>query len=335
MRFLRRKNLRRDEEGVASTVGTIMALLVALTFLSLIVNQYVPVWHKDSEATHMSTALGQFGTIKNSVDTQVLSAQAAAASGYSYVPVETFTTVSMGVDGVPIFSNPTIGRLSGASDTAPWRVQFTYAIDGTTYEVDQRVAGNLLLQVDARYNVPFALSYEGGAVIMQQSQGDVIRADPQFTVHNTTQGKEMGLTLVGLIGSGNAAGSGSEGVRTKLIGLDFQEYTGFRSSLVLNHTTRFGPAWYHHFNETLALAFGVLDSDFEDPDFNYTENPNGTGQEVTTPHYRLSRVQDGETHRVSLELIYDPTAGENLAKLTLSVAYVSVAIGRSGETLGV
>ena len=31
--------IRRDDRGVASTVGTIMALLVFLTFLSLIVNQ--------------------------------------------------------------------------------------------------------------------------------------------------------------------------------------------------------------------------------------------------------------------------------------------------------
>src|SRR4030067_63250 len=65
------KPLRRlceDESGVASTVGTIMALLVFLTFLSLIVNQYVPVWMKDTEASHMSGAFGQLGTFKGSVD---------------------------------------------------------------------------------------------------------------------------------------------------------------------------------------------------------------------------------------------------------------------------
>jgi len=50
-----------DDDGVASTVGTIMALLVFLTFLSLITNQYVPVWMKDSEAGHMGEALGQLG----------------------------------------------------------------------------------------------------------------------------------------------------------------------------------------------------------------------------------------------------------------------------------
>ncbi|HYM39678.1 MAG TPA: hypothetical protein VEY12_05985, partial [Thermoplasmata archaeon] len=58
-----RRDLRRDERGVASTVGTIMALLVFLTFLSLIVNQYVPVWMKDSEAAHMDSAVGQLADV--------------------------------------------------------------------------------------------------------------------------------------------------------------------------------------------------------------------------------------------------------------------------------
>ena len=37
-----------------------MALLVFLTFMSLIVNQYVPVWMKDSEASHMGAAFASF-----------------------------------------------------------------------------------------------------------------------------------------------------------------------------------------------------------------------------------------------------------------------------------
>src|SRR5438445_46768 len=54
------RDFRSDERAVASTVGTIMALLVFLTFLSVIVNQYVPIWMKDSEASHMNLSLGQF-----------------------------------------------------------------------------------------------------------------------------------------------------------------------------------------------------------------------------------------------------------------------------------
>src|SRR6267143_978109 len=44
------RDFRSDERAVASTVGTVMALLVFLTFLSVIVNQYVPIWMKDTVA---------------------------------------------------------------------------------------------------------------------------------------------------------------------------------------------------------------------------------------------------------------------------------------------
>src|SRR6266704_3673091 len=85
MRLLIR-DIRGDEKGVASTVGTIMALLVFLTFLSLIVNQYVPVWMKDSEASHMNGALGNFGSLKGAIDLQLLAAQAARNAGAISIP---------------------------------------------------------------------------------------------------------------------------------------------------------------------------------------------------------------------------------------------------------
>ena len=108
MKPLRR--IREDESGVASTVGTIMALLVFLTFLSLIVNQYVPVWMKDSEAAHMAGAFGQFGSFKGNVDLQMLAAQMAHDSGNHFIPITTFTPITLGVDGIPIFD-----RTNGAS----------------------------------------------------------------------------------------------------------------------------------------------------------------------------------------------------------------------------
>src|SRR5438094_10400415 len=84
-----------------------MALLVFLTFLSVIVNQYVPIWMKDSEASHMNTALGQFGGIKGDIDLQMLAAEASADAGTLHIPVTTATAINLGVDGVPSFSSPT------------------------------------------------------------------------------------------------------------------------------------------------------------------------------------------------------------------------------------
>ncbi|MFQ5908830.1 MAG: hypothetical protein ACE5JE_08430 [Thermoplasmata archaeon] len=330
MLFRTRRHLRRNDEAVASTVGTVMALLVALTFLALIVNQYVPVWQKEAEAAHMNAVLGDFGGLKSAIDAQVVSAQVATLGGITYIPVETYSPVTLGIDGVPIFSNPTIGTLTGDGDMAPWSVQFTYAIDGTDYVVNQSASGSVVLEVLSRYNVPFDLVYESGAVILSQSVGSAVRIAPQFTVLNGSNGVEIGFTLIQLIGSGNAAGHSTEGIRNKLLSLDLQPYDTFQSSVWINHTTRYGGAWYTHFNTTLALAFGILDDDFPGPGYNYTESP--AGQTVTTPFYVLTRSEVNQTHTVSLQMIHDPVGGVPIDGFTLNQAYVSIAVGRSGST---
>ncbi len=332
MPCLKPRKLRRDKDGVASTVGTIMALLVVLTFLSLLVNQYVPVWGKETEAAHQSTVFGQFGSFKSSVDTQILSAQVAATSGSTYIPTETYTAVQLGTPGLPVFSGPSIGQLTGSGDQAPWTIQFQYAIESSVYTVNQTSAGNVVLEVRNRYHVPFSLIYEGGGILMSQSAGEAVRVDPQFAILNATNGIEVALTMVNIIGSGNVADSGTEGIHSKLLVLDIQEFTALQSSLWINHTTRYGNAWFQHLNNTLSLTFAVLDSDFGGPGYQYFESP--AGQTVTTPYYTLSRAESGQTHNISLEIVHNPPT-RPIAKVSVNYAYLSIAVGRRGSTLEV
>src|SRR2546427_298545 len=183
MRILIR-DIRRDEEGVASTVGTIMALLVFLTFLSLIVNQYVPVWMKDSEASHMNNALGQFGGLKGAIDLQILAAEAARTSGTHYIPVTASSAVTLGVDGVPIFSAPSIGALQAIPDAGSFTVQFSYipnkAVPSQVATVNETSSGAIQLSVGNRYYIAQTIAYENGAVIRYQSD---IHPDPPGRTH--------------------------------------------------------------------------------------------------------------------------------------------------------
>src|SRR3989440_1427828 len=150
MRLLIR-DIRGDERGVASTVGTIMALLVFLTFLSLIVNQYVPVWMKDSEASHMNGALGQFGGIKGAIDLQILAAQAAKISGTHYIPVTSSSAVSLGVDGVPIFAASTLGTIQSYPDAVPLPVPLYSLSRGAATRAQEQSNGSLEPHAATRY----------------------------------------------------------------------------------------------------------------------------------------------------------------------------------------
>ena len=142
-----------------------MALLVFLTFLSLIVNQYVPVWMKDSESAHMNTALGQFSQFKSSVDLQMLAVRSAQEQRRQHVPVTAFAPVTLGIDGVPIFTSPTPGTLETLPNEAPWNVWFRKTLAGTTYEVNESSSGVVRLSVSNRYFVAQDIIYENGAVI--------------------------------------------------------------------------------------------------------------------------------------------------------------------------
>lgn len=260
------RQVRKDREAVASTVGTIMALLVFLTFLSLIVNQYVPVWMKDTEAAHMNSAFGQFGEFKGDIDRQLLAAQIAGSAGVHYQPVTTFSPITLGVDGVPIFAAPTLGELTVNPEAGSLTIQFVYAIKGVNTTVNETSSGVITLRVSNRYFIPQSLAYDNGAVIRYQSDGQIIKAEPTFQISIANPGTanatlDISWTLISLFGSGNLQGTGTDGVHSKVIGVDRQTYEEIRSDVWINHTTQFGIAWYKFANATLAEAFDIPPGD--------------------------------------------------------------------------
>ena len=101
------KFIKRDREAVASTVGTIMALLVFLAFLSLFTNSYMPIWMEDNEREHMNEVMNQFGEIKSKVDSLVLNSQITGQTSYSV-----FVPMTLGSNGIPVFASATAGQLA-------------------------------------------------------------------------------------------------------------------------------------------------------------------------------------------------------------------------------
>lgn len=268
--LLRRLPLRRREDGVASTVGTIMALLVFLTFLSLITNQYVPVWMEDSEASHMGETLGEFGRFKSSIDLQILAAHTAFLLGENYVPVTTFTSIKLGVDGVPIFTSPTVGDLHADQTGSSWSVAFEYDIEGTPAVVPEDgcgCGGTVRLQVFNRYYIPQSLAYENGAIIRAQSDGQVVKGEPAFQVRriaDTSVEIDFSLVQMSVDGTGRVTGVGAEGLQASLVGLDVQTYQNIQTAITITTRTLYGPAWYRFFNDTLTRSFPQINLDYYD-----------------------------------------------------------------------
>lgn len=250
-----RRSVKWDDKGVASTVGTIMSLLVFLTFMSLIVDQYVPVWMKDAEAAHMNEAFGQFANLKNNIDIHVIACQVAKQAGQSCLRATTFTPITLGVDGVPLFSSPTAGELQ----MKPWdgnvSVAFAYQAGNFTLNVNSTSSGMIDLNVFNRYHVPQRVIYENGAVLVYQVDGQLVGIAPHFIIENRTQYIEISLFQVTLFGRGGASGVSTEGARTRLIDAETERYTNLTSDFNITLNTDYEVAWFNYYNDTLFEAF--------------------------------------------------------------------------------
>ena len=325
------RDLRSDERGVASTVGTIMALLVFLTFLSLIVNQYVPVWMKDSEASHMNGALGQFGGVKTSIDLQVLAAQAAQNAGFHYIPVTAASAVSLGVDGVPIFAAPSVGTLQSTPDAGAFTVQFGYLIKGVRTRVAEQSNGSIDLNVGNRYYFPQSIAYENGAVIRYQTDGQVVRAQPTFAVIRSNNSLDVSIGLVSLYGAGTVTGTSTEVVNTQVFAFDRQDYQNFAANEVLwiNHTSRYGLAWYGFMNSTLSGSLKLGGT--------YAQTPldrSFTAKIGALTVYRIVVSLNPTTSIYTLRLeIHNNAAVLPLSVFRIQHAQVQVGIGESTQNV--
>src|SRR6266571_5803781 len=323
--------LRSDKRGVASTVGTIMALLVFLTFLSLIVNQYVPVWMKDSEAAHMNSALGQFGGLKGAIDLQELAAQSAQNAGTFYIPVTASSAVGLGVDGVPIFSASTIGTLRSFPDAGSFTVTFDYLINNVRTHVAEQSNGSIELQVANRYYTAQTIAYENGAVIRYQGDGQVVRAQPTFAVGKTNNSLDVSFGLVSLYGTGAIAGTSTEIVNTQVFAFDRQDYRGFASNAVIwiNHTSRYALAWYTFLNQTLADALklgGTYVSTPLDQTF--------TGMLGALPVYQITSRFNPTTGIYIMQLkLYNNALVMPLSVFRLQHAQVQIGVGDNTQSV--
>lgn len=311
-----------------------MALLVFLTFMSLIVNQYVPVWMKDSEASHMDGVVGQFANLKGAIDFQVLGAIMAQNAGAVFVPSTTSTPVTLGLDGVPIFSAPTTGQLTASPSCSAfancsWTVSFMYVIHvngvGYSSSVSANASGQIDLAVNNNYYPRGDVVYDNGGVIRAQTDGQVIVAAPIFQVTRSGNDLAVAFELVSLYQSGSASGTSTQIVDTNVFGVNQQTYANVTSpaGVVIKHVTPYAQAWFNFFNTTLATSLKVSTLT------SYTVTGGGDVVTVKTPYYtiQLNTLLGGSPW---VTVTINPAA-MNLT-FTLQQAYVNVGIG-SGSNM--
>ena len=252
-----------DEDGVAATVGTIMSLLVFMTFMGIFLNQFVPVWMSDNESAHMSDAMEQFVNLKSQVDGLIAdNANSILASTPLFIPV------TLSSPGIPVFAGPTAGILGFVTETISARPSFNVSYPGDTYSLgptnDGHTGGQLRLYCPNRYFVEQTLVYECGAIIINQTDGEMIKSGMQLSVSSFSGDSVLKLTQISLVGTNKTVGGiGSKGVSADLLYASSSEYRNSAGSPVtITILTNHGSAWEKHFNRTLSEDSLIRNTDF-------------------------------------------------------------------------
>lgn len=245
-------------------MGTIMALMVFLAFLGLFTNQFVPVWMSDNESTHMSEAIQQFLTLKSQIDMVV-----TGNANSLIAPTPLAMPITLSAPGIPVFAGPTAGVLSYSPRTELGYPSFnvSYAADGYTLGPanDGHSGGVIDLNCPNRYYVGQHVIYEGGAVIINQSDGEYIIAGLQFSVSDGTSSTDtevrtVRLTQVSLLGLNKTVGGiGSKIINADLLYADTSEYQNDDNTpLQITVVSKHGYAWYTYFSSALNSSLAGL-----------------------------------------------------------------------------
>lgn len=256
IRFRVKRKRSWDEEGVASTVGTILSLLVFLTFLGMFTNQYVPIWMKDNENNHMNQVIGQMADLKSGIDMQVLNNNEQVASAPIYSPIK------LSSEGVPVFASPTAGTLTFISDN-PSAPYVTLTFDYTTgsgasinyYQLNStnggRVGGDLTFYGPNRYFIEQTVVYENGAIILNQTDGETVLSGIAFRAVNYSGQLVLKITMTGLSGANKSIGGfGTKSITSTLEYTTYQKLENSTGGTVaFNILTRYGSAWEKYFTD--------------------------------------------------------------------------------------
>lgn len=264
----KRRFIKRDKEGVASTVGTIMALLVFLAFLGIFTTTYIPVWMLDNERAHMNEAINEFGELKGRIDSLIIVHQTTGTSN-----IDVFAPITLGSEGVPVFASPTIGEIgytpAGTGNYTGMNIKFNYTVStpggSERIQVDNDGGGRLELYAPNRYYVQQWLAYENGAIIIKQLDGQVMRGFPSIDVEKATGGNvSLDFTQIDFIGINTTiAGTGTVGVNMGLEYLDSQEFEfDDAESVVITFRTEYYEAWLEFFVEMCEEGGLANDTDY-------------------------------------------------------------------------
>jgi hypothetical protein len=204
---MRRAAWRRDEEAVAASIGTMLAVLVVLALLTMVTTSWAPEWTKSKEADHMRTVESQMSNLKSMVDSLALSANTNAVVS---------SPLTLGSSGVPLFSSTATGTITLKSSSSEGFN--TFNLTNSTGRFERVAYGSIAYESHNTEFVDQEYYYECGAILITQGKESVVSIGPGTIIQNMSGVLEISLTMVSITSDGSTLSSdGTVGIQCRLV----------------------------------------------------------------------------------------------------------------------
>jgi hypothetical protein len=235
----------------SALVGIVSAILIVgliVAVISIIQVVYVPIIMEQREAEHMDMVAKEFSSLTSVIDDQ-------AANGRKGIPIPTFVT--LGNKELPfLVSSKAFGTLEILDDPLLDTVRsltVTNSSGSQTFPI-----GVITYSSDNAYYLEQSYTYEAGAMIVSQSQGNMMMIPPFFFAdYNDSKDPPLTITfdVVNISSVGNktiASGFGTYPVQTEFYNVSRNITFINVSSMTI--ATPFSNAWFVFINRSLIQA---------------------------------------------------------------------------------
>ncbi len=240
---MRKVAWRRADDGVAASIGTMLAILVMLALITMFTTAWAPEWTKSKESEHMRQVESQMSNLKALIDQLSLSGNTDAVVS---------SPITLGSSGVPLFSadaTGTITLLSSHSDTYN-----TFKVSNSTGRYERVAYGSIVYSSLNTEYLDQEFYYESGAIIISQDEGYVVSIGPGLIIQNISGTIQISVTIYSIYSDGTSyTGEGTVGVQCRLVNEKITTTNTWPSleSIYINITSPAYTAWYDYFSRII------------------------------------------------------------------------------------
>jgi hypothetical protein len=235
---MKRIKKKTTDSAVVGIVTAILLVGLVVTVISIIQVVYVPNIMGQREAEHMDKVEEQFASLTSVIDYQ-------AADAKKGIPIASFIT--LGNRELPFFvSSKAFGTLEILDNSN------NITINTSIFKI-----GRITYSSTNAYYLDQSYSYEAGAMIVSQFQGNSMLVRPSFFVdyNDTANITTISFDVVNISSIGQKtmmSGFGTSPIQTEFLGIS--KNITFSKISYLNITTPFSNAWRVFINHSLMGA---------------------------------------------------------------------------------